>query len=1328
MANPQSPVRLELRLPGSRPSVHEVTAAEFLLGSVAGCDLVIPGDELPPVLGVVTRTPDGVRLRKLAPNLKLLLNGKAIHHAPLTDGDTIAIGPAEIKVHVPAAAAVPVPAGAGASNKPWQYVIPLTPTKAAANSGRSTDASGAMRQLEQEAARLKERARELDARQRALDEEEQSRRSTWAERESQLESELVTARERRRSAEDDSRRETGTREIELDNRLRELTAERAEFDRSVRDHRDDLLRLDRQRGDLEKREEALAARAADVDRRAQQLERDVPQLEARSRQLEQAALQMQQDQDTVRKKLAEMELITVQLNQRSADNDRRTVTIQATEARLDALRIDLGQQAQLQVEQKAKADALDRDLAARQQLAAASEADLAGREQALAGERARFDERQGSFQAAALQLKALQEKLTTQDADLKVRETTVVAERQTLDAAVREHREDLARLDRLRDSLEAREAALSQRAAEADAHAADLAEKQRHLEQVEQRITATEAGLLAEQESTRQLQQQFESGQSQLAARTATTEGQQSFLVALRARLERLRDELRVEAQNLTEQRGRQQESEQSLAEERRALDARRAEIEALELSRTAERRQIEDQHAAMHLAAEQMRELQEKLAQRERELAERAVMVDSRSGEHADEAATLRVKAAQLLEIQQRIEADRAALAAREQALGEAELARRELQEQLQRRVDDLTNRQHAAEVLAAELSAKAEGVAADRRRVDADLGSTRQELDARASDLEQSASELQAREVELARQRERLKAMGRKIAAERKNRAVAKSQWEDEHRLAAEDLIRTRTELDEFRAEALDRAGEIGRVLPELESRSQAALERLAQAREQLRNHVAELHEYARQSQDDLDALRGQVQSETERMVEQQAVLAKARSDHRLAVTAFRQQLIDWQGKVAEMKSSLAHDGSRLDRKASELDEAARQIQQQASELQVAEEQVARQRGEVEYHLSDMRDWFRRKLRELAASSPGRATDGDATILPSGLAAFAGELEASAATGDADVVPITNDLDPGDRKLGELLQSLDLVDNETLTTLLLEARRQRRSLRQVLLASGKLTVYQMALIEAGNVDGLTVGPFGVIDRLRTTATESAYRVIDPRPGALAGPVVLRHLAESQMGDAVRPDEFRQRFAALAQVRHPHVAATIEVLDIGGRPAALQEWLSGVPSGDWPSLAASPGVWYRLSCQALLGLATAHQAGLVHGAITPASVVLSADGLVKLSGVGEPIWLTGADPNATPADDLVALGKLAAGWSALTPRRKLAKLPRPLPATVRAVLDRWSAGGFASAAEVLEALDAAGADVPAGVETWERLMRFAGENATDGVAWRKSA
>ena len=48
-------------------------------------------------------------------------------------------------------------------------------------------------------------------------------------------------------------------------------------------------------------------------------------------------------------------------------------------------------------------------------------------------------------------------------------------------------------------------------------------------------------------------------------------------------------------------------------------------------------------------------------------------------------------------------------------------------------------------------------------------------------------------------------------------------------------------------------------------------------------------------------------------------------------------------------------------------------------------------------------------------------------------------------------------------------------------------------------------------------------------------------------------------------------------------------------MLDLDGRPAVLEEWVTGLPSGDWPPLAAAPGVCYRLLTQAALGLAHAH-------------------------------------------------------------------------------------------------------------------------------------
>src|SRR5262249_44365394 len=172
-------------------------------------------------------------------------------------------------------------------------------------------------------------------------------------------------------------------------------------------------------------------------------------------------------------------------------------------------------------------------------------------------------------------------------------------------------------------------------------------------------------------------------------------------------------------------------------------------------------------------------------------------------------------------------------------------------------------------------------------------------------------------------------------------------------------------------------------------------------------------------------------------------------ARDGRRLAVAAFRQELLDWQGQLAELKLTLARDETRLERRQAEVEEQAAQVAstsqrlaEQAEQLQQQQRVVAERRQEVDRHLDDMREWYRRKLRELAQEKE------------SGIRSQESEdsrQEPSSLTPDA--WPLTPDsLEAGDRQLGELLRSLELVDADTLTALRAEARRQRKSLRQLL------------------------------------------------------------------------------------------------------------------------------------------------------------------------------------------------------------------------------------------------------------------------------------
>ncbi|HKB36297.1 MAG TPA: hypothetical protein VKD72_07575, partial [Gemmataceae bacterium] len=101
-------VRLDVRTGTGTVTSYSVGETGFLLGTVPGCDLRLPGSNLPPVVALITRQPGGASVRKLAPIGGLLLNDQNVPHSPLRDGDQITLGPVEITVSITPSASVPV--------------------------------------------------------------------------------------------------------------------------------------------------------------------------------------------------------------------------------------------------------------------------------------------------------------------------------------------------------------------------------------------------------------------------------------------------------------------------------------------------------------------------------------------------------------------------------------------------------------------------------------------------------------------------------------------------------------------------------------------------------------------------------------------------------------------------------------------------------------------------------------------------------------------------------------------------------------------------------------------------------------------------------------------------------------------------------------------------------------------------------------------------------------------------------------------------------------------------------------------------------------------
>ncbi len=895
------------------------------------------------------------------------------------------------------------------------------------------------------------------------------------------------------------------------------------------------------------------------------------------------------------------------------------------------------------------------------------------------------------------------------------REAALAQREEQLHAERDRHAADLVRLDRWQSSLDERQRHLDRRAAEVDERFEQLKRDTIELEDQVRLAEAEQDRITAESTRLEKQRTDLETQATRLAERSAQLEAQQAMLAVLRARLDRQQEDARQTAIQVAADRARLDTAQRDLDDRLREAERLRAELADARADQEQQQQLTAERSALLEATLAEIQQQKDALAAEDSRLRIRESDLDLRSADIAEQTAVMKARLTQVMELQERLEADRSIVRERELTLTDADLARQTFQEQLRRRSEELSGRSKQFDETTRRLHDERAALERERAELlathdqsERNFAQLRDDLAAQAVELERRTTELTDREAALERQIMRLREAGRAVATARKDLAAARTAAEADRREV--DALRTRTmaELDGLRREA-----------PELEDRARTAVDRMTASRDVLRGHLTELHTFATATREELDALRAELRTEADRLRDREQHLDRARAEHRLAVSEFRQQLLDWQSRVAELKQTLAQNESRIESRQAEVTEAAKQadaaaldLARQAEELRYERQQVAERRTEVERHLSDMREWYRKKLRELAVRRDAQPV-----------------LQLS----DAE------DLEPGDRQLGELLRSLDLIDADTLASLWAEAGRQRRTLRHVLLASGAVTLYQLALIEAGNLGGLMLGRLRVVDRVRVTAREAVYRVFDPtRTDDPRGVFVLRHLAENEMDDAVRPDEFRQRFAVAQSAAHPNLVNTIEVLDVQGRPAALQEWVTGTPSADWPADVATPGVWVRLAAAAAAGLDAAHRAGLVHGAITSDSFLLTADGEVKLTGIGDPPWLSGATVDTTLEADLRAFGQVIFGWAQLAHGKKRGRakgFPESLTAVVRRLEadpetpmadTATGAAPYRSASELVAELRRLAGLFPCPADAWEALIQHITGSGADET--RKSA
>lgn len=139
---------------------------------------------------------------------------------------------------------------------------------------------------------------------------------------------------------------------------------------------------------------------------------------------------------------------------------------------------------------------------------------------------------------------------------------------------------------------------------------------------------------------------------------------------------------------------------------------------------------------------------------------------------------------------------------------------------------------------------------------------------------------------------------------------------------------------------------------------------------------------------------------------------------------------------------------------------------------------------------------------------------------------------------------------------------------------------------------------------------------------KISESGTTAVYRAFDE---VLHRPVLLKVLHKHLAHDAIVRERFIREARSCAALRSEHIVQVYDLTEVEGAPAIVMEFVEGKSLKD---IIAKPEqrtfeFTKKVAVQVLRGLSVAHEKGIIHRDIKPGNILLSNDGVLKVTDFG---------------------------------------------------------------------------------------------------------